>query len=217
VVFAPVEDDGLGKITQLAVDAGAETLLVNLVEQIFKLALAAAHDGSHHGDALTFAELDNALHNLIGGLAADGPAAIGAVGRADGCVEQAQVIVDFGDGAHGGAGAAAGGLLLDGDGGAEAFNGIHIGPLDLVEELASIGGEGFNVAALALGINRIESERALAGAGEAGNHREGVAGNAHADVAQIVLSRPAHRDVSDRHDEHHWFKIKGLQSKKTIG
>src|SRR5208282_4554772 len=115
---------------------------------------------------------------LLRGLAGYRPAAVGAVGCAYGGVEQAQVVVDFGDGADGGAGAAAGGLLLDGDSGAEAFNGVHVGPLDLVEELAGIGGEGLNVAALTLGINRIESKRTLARAGQSGDHSKGVAGNA---------------------------------------
>ena len=143
----------------------------------------------------------DALHDLLGGLAGDGAAAVGAVGRADGGVEQAQVVVDLGDGADGGAGAAAGGFLLDGDGGREAFDGVDVGALDLVEELARVGGEGFDVAALAFGVDGVEGERAFAGAGEAGDDGEGVARDAHVDVAQIVLARPAHRDVSDRHDE----------------
>ena len=152
---------------------------------------------------------EDALDDLVGGLAGDGPAAVGAVRRADRGVEQAQVVVDLGDGADGGARAAAGGLLLDGDGGAEAFDGVHVGPLDLVEKLARVGREGFDIAALALGVDGVEGERAFAGAGETGDHRERVAGNAHVDVAQIVLARPAHRDVSDGHGEAERSKCNG--------
>ena len=200
VILAAVEQQRLGEVAHFAVDAGAEALLVELVEQVFEFAFAAAHDGRHDGDALTVAELKDALDDLFGGLAGDGPAAVGAMRRADRGIEQAQVVVDLGDGADGGAGAAAGGFLLDGDGGAEALDGVDVGPFDLVEKLAGVGGERFDVAALAFGIDGVEGERTLAGAGEAGDHREGVAGNAHVDVAQIVLTRPAHRDVSDGHD-----------------
>ncbi len=199
VVLAPVEQNGLGKVAHLAIDAGAKALLVKLIEQVLELALAAAHDGRHHGDALAAAQFEDALDDLFGGLAGDGPAAVGAVRRANRGVEQAQVVVDLGDGAHGGARAAAGGLLLDGDGRTEALDGVHVGPLDLVEKLARVGGERLDIAALALGIDGVEGERALAGAGEAGDHRERVARDAHVDVAQIVLARPAHRDVSDGH------------------
>ncbi len=199
VVLAPVERGRLGEIAHFAVDAGAEALLIELIEQIFELAFAAADDGRHDGDAFAVAKLQDALDDLVGGLAGDGSAAVGAVGRAHRGVEQAQVVVDLGDGADGGAGAAAGGLLLDGDGRAEAFDGVDVGPLDLVEKLARVGGKRLDVAALALGVDGVEGERALAGAGETGDHRERVAGDAHVDVAQIVLARPAHRDVSDRH------------------
>ena len=202
VVLALVEVEGLGEVAHLAVDAGAEALLVELVEQIFELAFAAADDGRHDGDALAACPAARMrCDDLLGGLAGDGAAAVGAVGRADGGVEQAEVVVDLGDGADGGAGAAAGGLLLDGDGGREALDGVDVGPLDLVEELARVGGEGFDVAALAFGVDGVEGEGAFAGAGEAGDHGEGVAGDADVDVAQVVLARPAHRDVGDGHGQ----------------
>ena len=73
--------------------------------------------------------------------------------------------------------------------GREAFDGVHVGALDLVEKLAGVGGEGFDVAALALGVDGVEGERAFAGAGEAGDHGERVAGDADVDVAQVVLAR----------------------------
>ncbi len=123
------------------------------------------------------------------------------MGRADRGVEQAEIVVDLGDGADGGAGAAAGGFLLDGDGGREAFDGVDVGALNLIQKLAGIGREGFDIAALALSVDSVEGERALAGSREAGDHGEGVAGNADVDVAQVVLARPAHRDVSDGHGQ----------------
>ncbi len=66
-----------------------------------------------------------------------------------GGVEQAKIVVDLGDGADSGAGAAGGGFLLDGDGRGEAVYGVYVGALHLVEKLTGVGGEGFDVAALA--------------------------------------------------------------------
>ncbi len=206
VVLAAVEQRGARKGRASRRRRGAKPLLIKLIQQILKLTLAASHDGRHDGDALALAQFQDALHNLLGGLAGDGPAAVGAVGRAHRGIKQAQIVVDFGDGADGGAGAAAGGLLLDGDGRAEPLDRVHVGPLDLVEELARVGGERLDVAALALGIDGVEGERALAGAGKPGDHGERIAGNAHVDVAQVVLARATHRDVRDGHV---WLNVNG--------
>jgi hypothetical protein len=59
--------------------------------------------------------------------------------------------------------------------------------------------EGFDVAALAFGVDGVEGEGGLAGAGEAGDHGESVARDADVDVAQIVLARAADGDVCDAH------------------
>ena len=76
-------------------------------------------------------------------------------------VEQAQVVVDLGDRADCGSGTAAGGFLFDRDGRAEPFDGIDVGALDLVKELAGVGGESFHVAPLALGIDGVKGQRRL--------------------------------------------------------
>ena len=69
---------------------------------------------------------------------------------------------------------------------------VDVGALHLVEELAGVGGEGFDVAALALGVDGVEGERGFAGAGKAGNDRQRVARDFDADVFQVVLARAAH-------------------------
>jgi hypothetical protein len=119
---------------------------------------------------------------------------------ADRGVEQAEVVVDLRDGANGGARTAAGGLLLDGDSGAEALDGVHVRALDLVEELAGIGGEGFDVAALPFRVDGVEGQRGFTRAGEASDHGEGIARDPDIDVLQVVLARAADRDVGDGHD-----------------
>ena len=77
---------------------------------------------------------------------------------ADAGEENAQIIVDLGDGADGGAGVLAGGLLGDGDGGGQAGDLVDIGFFHLAEKLARVGRKRGNVAALALGVERIEGQ-----------------------------------------------------------
>ena len=205
VVFALFKAHALGDLGDLAVDADAKALLIEGFELVAELALAAANDRCHDGDALRLGAdgeaadglLDNAGNDLFGGLARDGAAAVRAVRLADRGPKEAQVVVDLRDGADGGAGRARGGLLLDGDGGGETVDGVDVGALHLVEELAGVGGEGFDIAALAFGVDGVKREGALAGAGQAGDDREGVAGDANGDVFEVVLTRAAHSDVRD--------------------
>ena len=68
-----------GEVANFAVDAGAEALLVELVEQVFEFAFAAAHDGRVDGDAFARRQGEDALDDLLGGLAGDGAAATRAV------------------------------------------------------------------------------------------------------------------------------------------
>ena len=154
------------ELDEFAVDAGAEVaVLRELFEFLAVGAFASSNDGREDHDAVVgLAELasEDGLNDLLAGLARDGFAALRAVGNADGAVDDAEVVVDFRDGADGGARGARGGLLLDGDGGREAFDHVDVGALHLVEELAGVGRERFDVTALALGIDGVEGEGGLA-------------------------------------------------------
>ena len=76
--------------------------------------------------------------------------------------EQFHVIANLGHGADGGARALDGVALLDGDGGGDALDAIHLGFVHPVEELAGVGREGFDVTPLAFGEEGIEGEGTLA-------------------------------------------------------
>ena len=65
----------------------------------------------------------------------------------------------------------------------------------------SVRGQRFDVAALAFGVDGVEGERGLTGAGEAGDDREGIARDADVDVAQVMLARSADGNVCDAHGE----------------
>ena len=102
--------------------------------------------------------------------------------------QKAQVVVDLGGGAHGGAGILRRGLLIDGHRRRQAVNGVHIGLGHLAQEHAGIAGEALHIAALPLGVHGIEGEAGLAGAGKARDDDQLVAGNSQVDVLQVVLA-----------------------------
>ena len=118
------------------------------------------------------------LHHLLTGGVAVGTASTGE--------EQTEVVVDLGGGADGGAGILVGGLLLNADNGREAGDLIHVRALHASKEVAGIGGEGLNIAALALGEDGVKGQRRLAGTAEAGDDGEGVVRDGTVDVLQIM-------------------------------
>ena len=150
------------------------------------------------------AQFHDALHDLLGRLPRDRPAALGTMRRSHRGVEQAQIVVDFGDGAYRRAGAAAGGLLFDGNGGRKAVDGVHVRTLHLVQKLPGVGGQSLDVPPLAFGINRVEGQRRFPRTAEAGDHRQRIAGNLYVDVLQIVLARAAHRNPRNGHGRYRY-------------
>ncbi len=109
--------------------------------------------------------MQDGLHDLLAGLARDGLAAVGAMRDANGGVDHAEVIVNFGDGADGGARRARCGFLLDGDRRRKPFDDVDFRTLHLIQKLARVGGERFDVAALAFGIDGVKGERRFTRAG----------------------------------------------------
>ena len=196
VILAFIEGDLFIERTQNAVDARADKALAReFLQVLLEFALAAAHDGRHHHQAIFGFQREHVLQDLLRRLARDLVAADGAVRNADGRVEEAEVIVDLGDGADGGAGAAAGGFLLDGDGGTQAVDGIDVGALHLVQKLAGVRGKRLDIAPLAFGVNSIEGQRRFARSAESGDDRERVPRDLHIDVLEVVLARAMHGDA----------------------
>ena len=193
VILALVEAGRIVERAKVAVNARAHKAVAReLLQFLAVLAFSAAHDGREDHDAVAALgqlALQDGAHDLVGGLARDGLAAFRAVRRANGAVDHAQVIVDFGDGAHRRARRTRGRFLLDGDRRREALDGIHFRPLHLIQELPRVGGERFDVAALALGVNRVKCQRRFARAGKPGDDGQRVARNFQADVFEVVLAR----------------------------
>ena len=63
-----------------------------------------------------------------------------------------------------------------------------------LQELPGIGRQRLDVAPLALGVDRVERQRGLAGAGQSGDHSQLVARDVDIHVLQIMLARAAHMD-----------------------
>ena len=169
-------------------------LLQQLGELLAVLALAAAHQRRQHVDARAFRQRQHAVDHLADGLAFDGQAGGRRIGDADPRPQQAHVVVDLGDGADGRARVLRGGLLLDGDGRRQAVDLVDVRLLHHLQELAGVGRQALDVAALALGVDGVEGERRLARAGQAGEDDELVARDGDVDVLEIVLARAADGD-----------------------
>ena len=84
------------------------------------------------------------------------------VGLADAGVEEFQVFVDLGAGAHGGARVVRVHLLLDGDGGRKAGDALHVGLVETAHELPRIGTQTLHIAALSFSIQSVERQGRLA-------------------------------------------------------
>src|SRR6185437_3124949 len=183
--FRGRELDQFARLPEAIEAAGAE-----LGQARLDAGLAAAEMGGEEQQAALAGSLgeergDGGIHIV----ALDLEVAVGTVDAAGTGEEEAEVVVDFGGGGHAGAGIAAGGFLANGDGGRDALDGIHLGLFHALEELAGVGGEGLDVAALAFGVDGIEGEAALARAADAGDDGEGVERNVHAQVLEIVEAR----------------------------
>ena len=204
----PVDDDGdvvldlllehrrLVEPDQLAVDDRARVPGGReLLEEVDELALLLRDDRAQHLVAGAFWQLHQLVGDLLHGLALDPLTADGTVRHADARPEQAHVVVDLGDRADGRPRVAVRRLLVDRDGGAQALDEVDVGSVDLAEELARVGRERLDVATLPLGEDRVERERGLAGAGQAGEDHERIARDLEVDVLEVVHARTADTQV----------------------
>ena len=190
-----VEDDLAGEVADLTVHPGAGVAaLAEGVEDAEVLAFLVADDGGKDHEARPIGEAEHGVGDLLHRLALDGASAAGAVGLADSGEEQAEVVVDLGDGAHDGAGIVGDALLVDGDRGAQPLDVIDVGLLHAAEELAGVGGEGLDVTALALGVDGVEGQRALPRTRQPGDDHQLVAGDRDVDVLEVMLARAFDED-----------------------
>ena len=147
--------------------------------------------GASRIEPRAFLERQHAVDHLADGLALDRQAGGRRIGHADAREQQAHIVVDLGDGADRRARVARGRLLLDRDGRRQAVDLVDVRLLHHLQELARIGRQALDIAALALGIDRVEGERRFARARQAGHDDQPVARQVEIDVLEIVLARAA--------------------------
>src|SRR5439155_1662690 len=106
VALPRVERRHVADFVEDAVDAGAEkAALPYLLEGVAMFAFAGHDERGEDVDLASLFEGKRLLENVVHGLARDGAAALRAMRRAQPGVEQTQMIVNFGEGGEGAAGA----------------------------------------------------------------------------------------------------------------
>ena len=126
-------------LPDFAVDAHVEIALASQsLEEFTIVTLAHAHERGEEEDGLALVFIEDKVDDLLFRIFHHLLAALVAVGRSGTCEEQAQVIVNLGGGAHGGARVLVGGLLLDADHRAQACNLIHVRALHVAQKIAGV-------------------------------------------------------------------------------
>ena len=199
VLLVLVELRRVVEVRHDAVDPRAdEAVRGQLVEDVQVLALAVRDDRRQQHDAAALGQRQDLVHHLAHGLRVERRPVRGTARFTDPGEQQAQVVVDLGDRAAGGARVVRRGLLFDGDRRRQTLDVVDVGLLHHREELAGVGGQGLDVPPLAFGVQRVEGEGGLAGPGQARDDDEPVAGNVEVDVLEVVGARAAHRDRRHR-------------------
>ena len=134
-------------------------------------------------EARAFGQGEDRFGDFVYGIAAYETVAVDAVDGAAAGVEKSHVIIDFRRCGYGRAGISGGVFLLDSDGWGEAVDEVNVWFFNTFQELACVGAERLDVAALALGVDGVEGEGTFAGAGDAADDSELSVGN----VAAYVL------------------------------
>ena len=150
-------------LVDLAVDAQAgEALRAQLGEELVLLALAPGdHRRQDHQLGLG-RQREHVVDHLRHRLRRQRLLVFGAERRAGTREQQAQVVVDFGDGADGRARVVAGRLLLDRDRRRQALDQVDVGLLHELQELARVRRQRLDVAALSFRVERVEGKRGFA-------------------------------------------------------
>ena len=187
VYLVTVETHPGGYFADLAVDAGVDVaLLGQRFEQFAVVALAALHHGGHQGDLAPGETREDQIGDLVVGIVDHLLARDGRIGPRRPRIEEAQEVVDLGDGADRRTGILVGGLLLDGHHGAQSRDLVHVGTLHRPHELPGIGRKRLHIAALSLGIDRVEGQRRFARTRKPGDDHQFAARDFEVHVPEVV-------------------------------
>jgi hypothetical protein len=147
------------EFAHFSIDANPNESLFRKFSQLLAvLTLSPPNHGSEDLKLGPLSQRDYAIGHLLNGLARNRISASVAEGLSDARVEESKVVVDLGRRSDRGPGALADGALFDRDGGRKPVDRIDVGLWHLLEKLARIGGQRFDVPALAFGVDRVECQ-----------------------------------------------------------
>ena len=115
--------------------------------------------------------------------------------------QELEVIVQLGHGAHGRARRAHRVGLVDGYGRRHAFDLVHRRLVHAVQKLPRVGAEGFHIAPLAFGVERVKHQTGLAGAAGPGYHGQFTGADVQIQVLEVVLTCAAYAYETVGHEE----------------
>ena len=162
VLLLLFELDLVAQVSDFAVDPHAdEAGLAHILEHRLELAFAALDQRRQDHDPRALGHVEHRVDDLLGRLLLNRPMALRTMRPARARKEQAQIVVDLGDRADRRTRVVAGALLVDRDGRRQARDVLDVGLVHLAQELARVRRQRFDIASLALGINRVKRQRRL--------------------------------------------------------
>src|SRR5712692_6400241 len=164
-----------------------EAELARAGQDVLVKSLAAAHHRRQKGNLLIAEVLADAIEHLAAALHRQRLSTVDAVLHAGFGVQQAQVMGNLGYRSDSRIAATAAHALLDRHRRREAGQQIDVGSSHDLDELARIGRQTVNVAALPLSVDDVKNQGGLPRAGQAGDHDHFVPWDLHRDVLRVVL------------------------------
>ena len=176
-------------LVHLAVDAHTHKAgLAHILEDLLVFAFARVDQRRHQQQPSAVGQCQQGIDDLLHGLLANRRAAVGAVGEADAREEQAQIVVDLGDRAHGRARVAAGALLVDRNGRAETLDLVHVRLFHQSQKLAGVGRKRFDITTLTFGVDGVKGQAGLARSRQAGENHHFVARDFQVDILEVMFA-----------------------------
>ena len=195
VLLVLLQRGQLAGFVRRSVDAETHIALrLHVGEQLGELALAFAHHRRQHHQPCAFGQRQRGIDHLAHALSLQRELMVRTEGRAGAGIEQAQVVVDLGDGTDGGAWVVRGCLLLDADRRTQPFDDVDIGLVHQLQELPRVGAQALDIATLPFGIQRVECEARFARAAQPGDDHQLMSRDVDINVLQVVRASAPHAD-----------------------
>ena len=159
MVLVAVHLHALDDFLQLSINADVQVAFAaHAFKEFAVMSFTAAYDGSQNHDFPSGIVVPYHVEHAFFRIFHHRFASHVAVGLAGTGIEQSQKVVNLGGGAYGGAGVFVGRLLLNADDGRQTGYLIDIGPFQSAQEVACVGRESLDVAALPFGKDGVEGQ-----------------------------------------------------------